>query len=617
MRAPIRLRRLTRAPLLLATASALLIPTTAGAEDSGKLLLMLDASGSMKENDRSGVTKMAAAKRALLSVVDALPDNSRVGLRVYGAQQPGGRPTPAACADSQLVHPISTLDRKALRSAIRRFQAKGETPIAYALRRALSDLGSGGQRNIVLVSDGEESCVPDPCKTVRQLKARGVGLQIDTVGFSVGAKARKQLRCIAEVTDGSYFDARDSDALAASLNKLSQRAVRPFSARGKAVTATPKVAGAPTLTPGRYTDRYDVSPSPRFYRLARQKPGSVLHFSLVARPSARSERTDGQSWAIELETPDGEQCGRDADTAIEFYRRGRSMTASASAGEANAGQPDSKDWGPCGSARELVASVTHEDGAGVTDVQLLVTEEPVAGNAGSLPAALRTNAAPQLLAPAGPLRRVVGGGSFWDAPRLTPGTYRDTLLPGEQVYYRVPLSFGQKAIVSARISAPKQTGEYTSGNIESWTPALANTTRAGGSPENRDGITPQARSLVVTEYVPEIRYLNKLSGSFQLRPFSIAGDYYFAVARDAQDPQPMLLTLSVKVGGIVRGIPEPASGNSDPPTSTTPAAQTDELTTTASSEKPKDKTNTPWLLLIGAACALAVALLAASRRRNR
>jgi Ca-activated chloride channel family protein len=46
-------------------------------------------------------------------------------------------------------------------------------------------------------------------------------------------------------------------------------------------------------------------------------------------------------------------------------------------------------------------------------------------------------AAPAAAAP------VVGGGSFHDAPVLEPGSYRDTLLPQEVLYYAVDLKAGQ------------------------------------------------------------------------------------------------------------------------------------------------------------------------------
>jgi Ca-activated chloride channel family protein len=45
---------------------------------------------------------------------------------------------------------------------------------------------------------------------------------------------------------------------------------------------------------------------------------------------------------------------------------------------------------------------------------------------------------------------VVGGGSFANAPLLEPGSYRDTILPGERLYYAVRLRAGQQLRVRAR-----------------------------------------------------------------------------------------------------------------------------------------------------------------------
>jgi len=84
--------------LLVATATSTATSAIAGtsrvgaitgtASDDGdqeELLLVLDSSGSIKEPDSSGSTKIAAAKRALHAVTAKLPDDARVGMRVYGA----------------------------------------------------------------------------------------------------------------------------------------------------------------------------------------------------------------------------------------------------------------------------------------------------------------------------------------------------------------------------------------------------------------------------------------------------------------------------------------------------------------------------------------------------
>jgi len=50
---------------------------------------------------------------------------------------------------------------------------------------------------------------------------------------------------------------------------------------------------------------------------------------------------------------------------------------------------------------------------------------------------------------------VVGGGSFANAPLLEPGTYRDTILPGERLYYGVKLAAGQRLRFRAKLDVER------------------------------------------------------------------------------------------------------------------------------------------------------------------
>ena len=50
---------------------------------------------------------------------------------------------------------------------------------------------------------------------------------------------------------------------------------------------------------------------------------------------------------------------------------------------------------------------------------------------------------------------VVGGGSFANAPLLEPGRYRDTILPGERLYYGVKLAAGQRLRVRAKLDVKR------------------------------------------------------------------------------------------------------------------------------------------------------------------
>jgi Ca-activated chloride channel family protein len=609
-------------------------PSPADEPSTGRLLLMLDASGSMQEADPSGLTKIEAAKKALTSVVAALPADSEVGLRVYGATvDSGGKPTKAACADTQNVVPVGPLDRPALTAAIRRFHAVGETPIAYSLQQALADLGPSGQRTIVLVSDGEESCVPDPCPTVRKLVAGGIDLRIDTVGFGVDAAARAQLRCIAEAGRGTYYDAEDAAALATSLGKLSQRALRPFTISGTPVVAATTPETAPRLTPGQYTDSFAVATAPRYYQVQRT-PGSTLRFSVTARPPADPASYSSERLAIDVTTPEGRVCAHDSALRFDPGRRTEAVVAHVRVdGPEEAGDDD-----PCRTATTLRVAVERPKGTDrEVPVEVLVIEEPPVRDPGSLPPALEPTEVSPLVAPAsGAGTRVVGGGGFSDAVTLAPGTYRDTVLPAEQVFYRVRLDFGQRAALTVDVPEPGETLElgstsYTGFALDVFAPDRAPLSRVGGEPPTGGSLGPGTSALQLTEYTPQVRWANReASGSrgysyVTLRKASLAGYYYFALGRTAEPPgqdsaAPVDVRLRVTVQGEPAGVPQYLSG--DATASPTPVASPSVAVspTPVASRAPDSSDGTgPWPWAVGAAAAV---LLAAggvlyARRRGR
>ena len=98
--------------LLVAATGLLVTPLPAKAEESTKVLLLLDVSGSMNERISSGGTKFAAAQRAVKRVANAVPAGTQVGLRVYGSEiaEPKEQ-NPKACTDTKLVLPIGPLNR--------------------------------------------------------------------------------------------------------------------------------------------------------------------------------------------------------------------------------------------------------------------------------------------------------------------------------------------------------------------------------------------------------------------------------------------------------------------------------------------------------------------------
>ncbi|MDO5093185.1 MAG: VWA domain-containing protein [Propionibacteriaceae bacterium] len=569
-------------PLLASVCAPVLTPAHADGEVP-KIMLVLDASGSMAEPDPAGGTKMAAAKTALGSALESMPANAEVGLRVYGAGHDGGGGD-AACTDSQVAHPLSALDKPGLTSAIEGFQPRGDTPIAYSLSEASKDLGDSGKRHIILVSDGEETCDPDPCATIRQLISGGVDIQIDTVGFGVDDKTRQELQCIAEAGDGSYYDAADAKGLESSLERLSARTGRPYTVSGIPVQGALNATDAPVLTAGQYTDLSEASTSAdtrKFYKVKRQWPNSTIRVNMVARlPGMRViESLEAADWTLQLRTPTGDSCHQQTRLSNDVGNSGTVISETLVSH-----QLDPKEANPsaleekCANAEELEFMIGRPAGSGGEQpVEIRVIEEPPTENAADLPPGvteLQRDVSKKLESPAsGTPQQVIGGSSFNDATEITPGTFSAEVIPGEKLFFKTRLDYGQSAIFAmdgldltepviqnaslstpAKVAADVFAPDFSNVGSESRTYTTFSVSKS-------QGVRPQEPEINMT---PEVRFRNRWDspepvGFGHSRGYAMDGYYYYVIGLGSEDflaGQPANLRFSVAVNGEVAGRPE-------------------------------------------------------------
>ncbi|MGF1646887.1 MAG: VWA domain-containing protein [Kineosporiaceae bacterium] len=246
-------------PAASATSPASAAPADGSAppiEVPGALLLVLDASGSMREPDGAGSTRIATAKDALVRLVDSLPSEIPVGLRVFGHRVPS-RDKERACQDTENVVPVAAGDQDRLRSRIAATEALGETPLGLSLEQGAADLPDDRRGAMVVVSDGLDECFddglgPPPCDVADRLGRNGI--RIEVVGLQVEPAGRRQLRCVAEATGGRFINVSDVEDLGAELTAAQQRAQNAFEARGTPVDGGPSLIDAQELTVGSYLD---------------------------------------------------------------------------------------------------------------------------------------------------------------------------------------------------------------------------------------------------------------------------------------------------------------------------------------------------------------------------
>lgn len=552
----------------------------AAAEDgNGKLLLVLDSSGSMKEKAGDGKTKIEAAKTALTGVVDSLPDNAQVGMRVYGATV-FDRKDKGACEDTQLVVPIGTGNQSQLKAAIKKYKPYGETPIAYSLEQAAKDLGSEGQRTILLVSDGEETCVPDPCPVAQKIADAGINLKIDVVGFNVSGKAERQLRCVADKGNGDYYDADDTDELEESLSRLSTRAFRPFRLNGTPIAGSDEPATAPDLGPGAWTDTLPTEvEAVKYYRLTRTMAQSV--FWIGASLQAPSSQTQ---IALRLVLPEDldENCGWANPMAFGSKHSRQLLTGVV-------GSYSEKD--DCLGATEFLLQVGFtdwSDNLAGKKFQLRVDEEPPVATRVGLPAEA-DEPHWKSMAPRNP-KPVQPGSSFADAPTITSGSYRLDVMPGEIQTFKVKADWGQRIQVLGQIAKLAKADEWVARGarfyrVEVLSPygGPARSVFGKAAPAGNQGVVSRDGSDAAA-MTKEVRWANRDGANDSARNTSLAGEFYVTVQldREAEDEPAFALpmTLTVGVVGTPNGAPQYAQDAPPPGETPTPEATPSETPST-------------------------------------
>jgi len=212
---------------------------------------LLDASGSMLQRI-GGERRIELAKKALIDLTsNVLPANADFALRVFGNKEAGSCRT-------DLEIPLATLDKAAAVAHIKTINSMNlaKTPIGASLLAVQKDLaGVKGPALVVLVTDGEETCDGDPRAAIEALRAAGLDVRVNIVGFAVDEVALKEtFEAWARLGNGGFFDAQDGAQLQSAI-RATLRATYEVLADSKTI-ATGTVNGEPiALPPGTYQVR--------------------------------------------------------------------------------------------------------------------------------------------------------------------------------------------------------------------------------------------------------------------------------------------------------------------------------------------------------------------------
>lgn len=214
--------------------------------------VILDASGSMLQlqGDRR---RIEIARETLLALIDdTLPAGTPFALRVFGHKEPDSCRT-------DLEIPLGPLDPTTAGAKISSIQAMNlaRTPIAASLAEVPNDLGGvTGERVVILITDGEETCGGDPALAIRRLREAGTDLRVNIVGYSIDdATLRETFESWAVLGNGQYLNAPGADELASAVRLALEI---PYQVLSGDRLVGAGVTGQTTLElpPGPYTVRF-------------------------------------------------------------------------------------------------------------------------------------------------------------------------------------------------------------------------------------------------------------------------------------------------------------------------------------------------------------------------
>jgi tight adherence protein B len=159
-------------------------------------VLAIDTSDSMKG------PKIAAAKAAALTYLDAVPENVEVGIVTF---------------DNDVVVRLEPgTDRDAARAVINGLSLKLNTTLYEGVKTAIATTGTDeGQRQVLVLSDGKDNTKAPLQPVIDAIKASKV--KVDVVALEQGAAAPQPLAAMASASGGTVISA-NADALTAAFS---------------------------------------------------------------------------------------------------------------------------------------------------------------------------------------------------------------------------------------------------------------------------------------------------------------------------------------------------------------------------------------------------------------
>ena len=226
------------------------------------------------------ISRMEAARIAFNEALKDIPDNSMLALRVFA--QKGDKDSVAACQETELIVPFQQGAKQQILKFIQQAKPIGtQTPLINTLEVALDDFKNiQGSKKIILLSDGEETCLTDMDPVMSQYKQ--ADMPVDTIGIGDEVPFT-WLGDIALESGGMFFNGANLEGLKNALRQ----------------TMTKKRVSLPGAPTGEKTKEISLPPKPEF---SDKSPSSMI--KVIAVPSEAKEGKTAPPPEEEMERPE-------------------------------------------------------------------------------------------------------------------------------------------------------------------------------------------------------------------------------------------------------------------------------------------------------------------------
>nr|WP_309226438.1 hypothetical protein [Streptomyces lunaelactis] len=333
-----------------------------------------------------------------------------------------------------------------------------------------------------------------------------------------------------------------------------------FDSAAKPVQGSAVNSDGPSLTAGStYKDKIKPGEK-RYYRLDLDAKTNA-YISAVAVPKPATKVGFADKLSVSVEDREGIKCG-DNDAQFSSATYARPVAAYAD-------RTIVKDRSSCQEAGAYYVLLERTAEANSTpeawDVEIRFASEPGLKAAG--PTAPRENwpsASPA--APVGGPEKRPGGTSFFDATSLRQGEWQDGITPGQTLFYRVPVNWGQQIFASADLGT-STASEDAGGVGNALVLSLHNPARGYVADESSMYYDGKQKSVAL-DPLPPVAYENRYASSSATSAMRFAGWYYLSVTLNPKIAEEygnkaLPLTLRVNVEGEAKSAPSYAGPAGD------------------------------------------------------